>query len=100
MAKQSVSLTKNGQEYMFRYDSGCEGLVIDEIIRIAQDAGTSLDWVDAATLGFQVTQFVAMDCCATIMKPPEISPVARESDGIDQGGDDAKDGPCTSSNYP
>ena len=104
MEKRSVHLTKNGHEYVFRYSPGYEGGIVDEIIRLVEDSATDLDWMDAATLGFWVSQQTAVECCKEIMSPVEIK--LNSNDDIDQanstssGSDDAKDGPCTSTSYP
>jgi len=95
MSKRTVQLTKDGHEYVFSYIQGGEGQIVDEIMHLAADSETDFDWLDAATLGFQVAQHAAVDCCTEIMSP---SHVAREPDdvGADTGdSDDAKDGPCT-----
>lgn len=57
-----LNLTKGRQTYVFRYSRGREDEVVNEIIRLAEDPGTDLDWVDAATLGYQITQHIAADC--------------------------------------
>ncbi len=59
MGPRVLSLAKDSHKYIFRYTPGCEQQVIDEIMRLADDPDTSLDWLDAATLGFQVAQQAA-----------------------------------------
>ena len=58
----ALRLDKNGITYLFRYADGSEDEVVGELIRLAQDAWSGLDWLDAATLSFQVVRRVAMDC--------------------------------------
>jgi hypothetical protein len=57
-----LNLRKEGRTYVFRYAPGCEGQVVEEIIRLAEDPASDLDWVDAARLGFQITQHALADC--------------------------------------
>jgi hypothetical protein len=57
-----LNVRKDGQTYVFRYAPGCESQVVDEIIRLAEDPDSRLDWVDAARLGFQITQHAMADC--------------------------------------
>jgi hypothetical protein len=78
---RTLSLEKNGLKYVFRYVPGREGEVVDEIIRLTDDPGSGLDWLDAARLGFQITQHAAAECYRQPLSPA----VARE-------------GPC--SNHP
>lgn len=57
MSVRELSLVKGGHRYIFRYDGGCESQVIDAIMALADDPRTHVDWLDAATLGFQVAHF-------------------------------------------
>jgi len=57
-----LNVKKGGVTYVFRYAPGAEGQVVDEIIRLAEDPASELDWVDAARLGFQITQHAMADC--------------------------------------
>ncbi len=59
MSVRTLSLLKDGHRYVFRYSSGCEGQVVDEIASLADDQNSGLSWLDAATLSFQVTQQAA-----------------------------------------
>lgn len=62
MTPRTVSLSKNGHTYMFRYPTGQEDLVVEEIMYLADDRSADFDWMDAATLSFQVTEMAACDC--------------------------------------
>ena len=62
MSIRVLSLVKGPTTYVFRYASGCEGQVVDEIIRLAEDPSTGLGWMDAARLGFQITQHALAEC--------------------------------------
>ena len=79
MDKRVLGLVKDEHSYMFRYEAGSEGRVVDEIVRLVEDGRTNLDWLDAANLSFQITQYAAEECSRQLRA------------GI--GG--AKDGPCS-----
>jgi hypothetical protein len=59
MATRTLSLAKAGHRYVFRYSPGCEEAVMDQIMRLAEDAECDFDWLDAATLSLQVACFAA-----------------------------------------
>ena len=103
MSKRTVRLTKDGHDYVFAYLPGDEGQIVDEIMQLASDRETNLDWIDAAALGFQVAQHAAIDCGTEITSPSRVardSYDTRDADRSIGDGDDAKDGPCTNHNYP
>lgn len=100
MSKRTVQLTKDGHEYVFSYVPGHEGRIVDEIMQLAADRETDFDWLDAAALGFQVAQHVAVDCCTEIMSPSHVARSPSDSDKDIGDSDDAKDGPCTNSSCP
>ena len=62
MSVRVLSLAKGTHRYIFRYTTGCEDQVIDEIMRLADDPDCNLDWLDAATLGFQIAHYSALAC--------------------------------------
>jgi len=64
MATRVLSMAKGSHRYVFRYTSGCEQRVVDEIMRLAEDPNSCLDWSDAATLGFQIALYASMSSCA------------------------------------
>ena len=99
MTKRELCLSKDGHDYVFRYRPGYEGEIIDEIMRLADDAEAKLDWTDAAMLSFQAAQYAAADCCAAVTCVSD-DPFA--DDGVQPipRSDDAMDGPCTSTNCP
>ena len=71
MTTRTLTLAKGGRKYLFRYSSGCEGQIVDEIVRLAEDADTPLDWMDAAMLSFQVTQYAAEECAEAMGIAPQ-----------------------------
>jgi len=68
MKMRSVSLAKQGHSYLFRYAPGCEDAVVDEVMVLADDPDAPLDWLDAATLSFQVAKYTA-ESCDGVLKP-------------------------------
>ena len=66
MSTRTLTLTKGGHRYVFRYAPGGEGLIVDEIMRLADDPGSGVSWLDAARLSFQVARDVADDCCVAL----------------------------------
>ena len=53
--KQLV-LNKGAEKYIFRYDEGSEGELLDTLVDQATDRATAFDWFDAAVLSFKLTQ--------------------------------------------
>ena len=102
MSRRTVRLTKGEHDYVFSYASGSEGQIVDEIMQLAADIGTDLDWSDAATLSFEVARHAARDCCTEIVSPSRMRRVPHGCSGAARGtgDDDAKDGPCTNQNSP
>ena len=62
MEMRTISLVKGEHSYVFRYAPGDEEDLLDEIMRLADDASVGFDWLDAATLSFQITHRTAADC--------------------------------------
>ena len=62
MSTRTLSLVKGGHKYVFRYSLGCEDDIVDAIMALAEDKRAPVDWLDAATLSFQVTQNAAAEC--------------------------------------
>jgi hypothetical protein len=54
MTTHTLILDKGERQYVFRYTPGSEGVVTNRLWRLAEDERCELDWVDAATLTFQV----------------------------------------------
>ena len=59
---RTITLAKGGQKYVFRYSSGSEPAVVDELIRLARSRGTGITWPDAARASFQVARTLADEC--------------------------------------
>jgi hypothetical protein len=54
--KRQFVLNKGSEKYIFRYEPGQEGLLLDALVASANDTRTSFDWFDAAVLSFKLTQ--------------------------------------------
>lgn len=54
-ARQLV-LMKHGRRYIFRYAPGEEVKLLDELVCLAGDPTSELDWFDAAVLSHQMGQ--------------------------------------------
>jgi len=91
MSVRVLSLAKGTHKYIFRYTPGCESQIVDEIMRLADDPDTNLDWLDAATLGFQVAHYTALGCqeAAKVVKTGSVAPREKMPPP-----DHATDGPC------
>jgi hypothetical protein len=55
-SQRQLVLNKGSQKYIFRYDSGDEGQLLDALVAQATDHRTDFDWFDAAVLSFKLTQ--------------------------------------------
>ncbi|OHB61888.1 MAG: hypothetical protein A2167_00080 [Planctomycetes bacterium RBG_13_46_10] len=55
-SSRQLVLNKAGQKFIFRYDDGCEGELLDILMEQARDKRTDFDWFDAAVLSFKLTQ--------------------------------------------
>ena len=62
MAVRTLTLVKGGHKFVFRYSPGAERQLVDEIMRMVEDSPGVLDWLDAATLSFQITSYASADC--------------------------------------
>jgi len=54
--KRQLVLNKGAQKFIFRYDSGCEDMLLDALVEQVKDNKTDFDWFDAAVLSFKLTQ--------------------------------------------
>ena len=70
MSHKTLTLVKSGQRYVFRYSAGNENAIVDAIVGLAEDPQTNLDWLDAATLSFQVAQGAAADSYRALVPAP------------------------------
>jgi hypothetical protein len=63
---RTISMTKGGRKFVFRYPRGHEDDIVDAIVSLAEDDSCPIDWLDAATLSYQVTQYAAADCARVL----------------------------------
>ena len=54
MQNREIQFEKDGHTYVIRYAPGREGMVIDQLMTLAEDADCNVDWLDAATLSHGV----------------------------------------------
>lgn len=54
--RKQLVLNKGSQKYIFRYDEGSEGQLLDCLAAKAAEKNTDFDWFDAAVLSFKLTQ--------------------------------------------
>ena len=55
-SKKQLVLSKGREKHIFRYDTGCEGQLLDALAMQATENRTDFDWFDAAVLSFKLTQ--------------------------------------------
>ena len=54
--KKQLVLNKGSEKFIFRYQQGNEGELLDAFVGSASNPHTSFDWFDAAVLSFKLTQ--------------------------------------------
>ena len=54
--KKQLVLNKGSEKFIFRYQEGDEGQLLDAFVGSATNSQTSFDWFDAAVLSFKLTQ--------------------------------------------
>ena len=59
MTTRTMRFAKNGQNYIFRYRNDMQDEMIDHIMGLAESDEYNVDWLDAATLSFQIAQHAA-----------------------------------------
>ena len=67
--KKLLCLEKDGRKFVFRYRHGEETDILDELARLADDPGSDIDWVDAATLSFQAAHHAALSNMVKVDSP-------------------------------
>ena len=51
---RQLSLVKNDERFVFRYQTGQEAEVIDAVASLASNGSSEFDWFDAAVLSYQM----------------------------------------------
>ena len=54
--KKQLVLNKGSEKFIFRYEDGSEGELLDCLVEQASNETTDFDWFDAAVLSFKLTQ--------------------------------------------
>ena len=76
---RELSLQKNQERFLFRYQAGQEEDVLDAFVDMANDRGNNFDWFDAAVLSFQLSKHLVdeADKLAALVRLLEVEPVDR-----------------------
>lgn len=54
--KKQLILNKGTEKFIFLYNGGSEGELLDALVSAATSKQTSFDWFDAAVLSFKLTR--------------------------------------------
>ena len=70
---RQLVLNKGSEKYIFRYQAGCEDMLLEALVLQARDSRTSFDWFDAAVLSFKLTQSLISEADKLLNDPaPEV----------------------------
>ncbi|MFA6135421.1 MAG: hypothetical protein WC869_15525 [Phycisphaerae bacterium] len=72
MSTRTLIFAKGRRKYVFRYSVGCEGMVMDQLMQLAEDEGAGFDWLDAATMSLKVAQDALADGSALVRPAQEV----------------------------
>ncbi len=61
LATRTVTLTKQDQKFLFRYEVGDELKLLDALIEMVNRRDLSFDWFDAAVVAHQVGEHIAQE---------------------------------------
>ena len=53
---KEISLMKDQESFVFRYEPGFEEEILDTFVDMANDRGNKFDWFDAAVMSFQLSK--------------------------------------------
>lgn len=70
---RTITLSKGVHRFVFRYQEGGECEVLEAAAQMAADPACQFDWLDAASVSFQITSEQAASCLKAI------APVAKNS---------------------
>lgn len=79
--KKQLVLNKGGERYIFRYEAGQEGPLLDALVACATDPRTDFDWFDAAVLSFRLTQSLIGQADQLLYKDLPLPTQSSEFDG-------------------
>ena len=63
---RTLTLTKKSNHYVFRYADGNEPDMLEALADLAGDPSSGFDWMDAASISFQVASEQAESCLNAI----------------------------------
>ena len=67
---KELSLVKDAERFMFRYESGNEEDVLEAFVAMANDRQNNFDWFNAAVLSFQLSKHLVEEADA-LLEPKE-----------------------------
>ncbi|MBI9017225.1 MAG: hypothetical protein JEZ07_08205 [Phycisphaerae bacterium] len=70
--RKILTLNKDGQQFLFRYDGGSEEQLLDSFVDMANDQDNEFDWFDAAVLSFQLSRELVEKADELLTCPSEI----------------------------
>jgi hypothetical protein len=70
MITRTLRFDKDGHTYILTYARGMEDAAVEEVMRLADDRKLNFDWLDAATLSFQITGYAAEDVYGPMAPDP------------------------------
>ena len=59
-------MRKGTHQYVFRYIEGSECEVLEAVAELAADPTNNFDWLDAASISFQITAEQAANCIKAV----------------------------------
>lgn len=65
---KSLSLIKGKEQFIFRYEIGDEGKVLDALVEMIKRRDIPFDWFDAAVVSHQLGQHLAKELKAHLPK--------------------------------
>jgi hypothetical protein len=63
---RTLTMRKGAHQYVFRYLEGGECDVLEAVAELAADPANNFDWLDAASISFQITAEQAASCIKAI----------------------------------
>lgn len=63
---RTVTLNKQDHRFVFRYNEANQCDILEAVADLASDPGSDFDWVDAASVSFQIASEQAAKCLKTL----------------------------------
>ena len=71
---KELSLLKENEKYMFRYEVGGEEHLLDAFVDLANTINNNFDWFDAAVLSFQLSKNLVEEADKLLCPPSQLTP--------------------------